>query len=216
MPEFAMSDFPGGIYAITPETTDTERLLAQVEAALAGGVAAVQYRDKSTDVARRHEQASELVALCHRFNVPLIVNDDLRLADLADADGLHLGRDDGSLREARIILGRDKLIGASCYQSLELAHAAQAAGADYIAFGSFFPSPTKPAAGRAEADLLREATQAIHIPIVAIGGITLANAPGLLDAGADSLAILSALFDAPDIRAAAHALNQLFEVESEQ
>jgi len=216
MPEFAMSVFPGGIYAITPETTDTQWLLAQVEAALAGGVAAVQYRDKSTDVARRHEQASELVALCRRFNVPLIVNDDLRLADLADADGVHLGRDDGSLREARIILGRDKLIGATCYQSLELAQAAQAAGADYIAFGSFFPSPTKPAAGRAEADLLREATQAIHIPIVAIGGITLANAPGLLDAGADSLAILSALFDAPDIRAAAHALNQLFEVESEQ
>jgi thiamine-phosphate pyrophosphorylase len=211
-----MSDFPGGVYAITPETTDTDLLLAQVEAALASGVAAVQYRDKSADVARRHEQASELVALCRRFNVPLIVNDDLRLADLADADGVHLGRDDGSLREARIILGRDKLIGASCYQSLELALAAQAAGADYVAFGSFFPSPTKPVAGRAEAVLLREATQVIRIPIVAIGGITLANAPVLLDAGADSLAMLSALFDAPDIRAAAHALNQLFEVESEQ
>ncbi len=211
-----MSDFPGGVYAITPETTDTDLLLAQVEAALASGVAAVQYRDKSADVARRHEQASELVALCRRFNVPLIVNDDLRLADLADADGVHLGRDDGSLREARIILGRDKLIGASCYQSLELALAAQAAGTDYVAFGSFFPSPTKPVAGRAEAVLLREATQVIRIPIVAIGGITLANAPVLLDAGADSLAMLSALFDAPDIRAAAHALNQLFEVESEQ
>jgi len=216
MPEFTMSDFPGGIYAITPETTDTEWLLAQVEAALTGGVAAVQYRDKSTDVALRHEQASELLALCRRFNVPLIVNDDLRLADLVDADGLHLGRDDGSLREARIILGRDKLIGASCYQSLELAQTAQAAGADYVAFGSFFPSPTKPAAGRAEVALLRDATQAIHIPIVAIGGITHANAPALLDAGADSLAVLSALFDTPDIRAAAHALNQLFEVESEQ
>ena len=107
-----MHEFPGGIYALTPETADTERLLTQVESALVGGVAAVQYRDKSGDVARRHEQASELVALCRRFGVPLIVNDDLRLADLCDADGVHLGRDDGSLREARIILGRDRFIGA--------------------------------------------------------------------------------------------------------
>jgi len=211
-----MPNFPGGLYAITSEAEDTERLLARVEAALAGGVAAVQYRDKSDDVARRHEQASELVALCHRFGVPLIVNDDLRLADLCDADGVHLGRDDGSVREARIILGKGKFIGASCYQSLELAQAAQAAGADYVAFGSFFPSPTKPAAARASLDLLRDAARLIHVPIVAIGGITLTNAPALLDAGADSLAVLSALFDAPDIRTAAHALNQLFAVESEQ
>ena len=214
MPDSAK--FPGGVYAITPETADTGHLLAQVEAALAGGVAAVQYRDKSDDVARRHEQASELVALCRPFGVPLIVNDDLRLADLCDADGIHLGRDDASLREARIILGKDKLIGASCYQSLELALAAQAAGADYVAFGSFFASPTKPAAGRAGLDLLREAAPLIHVPLVAIGGITLTNAPALLDAGADSLAVLSALFDTPDIRAAARALNHLFETESEQ
>jgi thiamine-phosphate pyrophosphorylase len=175
----------------------------------------VQYRDKSDDVARRHEQASELVALCRRFKVPLIVNDDLRLADLCDADGVHLGRDDASLREARIILGKDKFVGTSCYQSLDLARAAQAAGADYVAFGSFFPSPTKPAAGRADVELLHEASLVIRIPIVAIGGITLDNAPALLDAGADSLAILSALFDAADIRAAAHDLNQLFETEPE-
>ena len=211
-----MLEFPGGVYAITPETADTGRLLAQVEAVLAGGVAAVQYRDKSGDIARRHEQASELAALCRRFNVPLIVNDDLRLADLADADGVHLGRDDGSLREARIILGKSKFIGASCYQSLDLARAAQAAGADYVAFGSFFASPTKPAAGRADAALLHAATQTLAIPIVAIGGITPTNAPALLDAGADSLAVLSALFDAPDIRAAAHDLNQLFEAEPEE
>jgi thiamine-phosphate pyrophosphorylase len=208
-------EFPGGVYAITPETADTDRLLTQVEAALAGGVAAVQYRDKSDDVARRHEQASELVALCRRFRVPLIVNDDLRLADLCDADGVHLGRNDASLREARIILGKDKFVGTSCYQSLDLARAAQAAGADYVAFGSFFPSPTKPAAGRADVELLHEASLVIRIPIVAIGGITLDNAPALLDAGADSLAILSALFDAADIRAAAHDLNQLFETEPE-
>lgn len=211
-----MLEFPGGVYAITPETADTDKLLTQVEAALAGGVAAVQYRDKSGDIARRHEQASELVALCRRFNAPLIVNDDLRLADLADADGVHLGRDDGSLREARIILGPNKFIGASCYQSFDHALAAQAAGADYVAFGSFFASPTKPTAGRADTGLLHHATQAIHVPIVAIGGITLANAPQLLNAGADSLAVLSALFDAPDIRAAAHDLNQLFAAEPEE
>jgi thiamine-phosphate pyrophosphorylase len=193
-----MFDFPGGVYAITPETADTGKLLAQVEAALSGGVAAVQYRDKSTDVARRHEQASELITLCHRYNVPLIVNDDLRL------------------REARIILGKHKLIGASCYQSLDQARAAQAAGADYVAFGSFFPSSTKPAAARADAELLRQATQAIHVPIVAIGGITPANAPALLDAGADSLAVLTALFDATDIRTAAQYLNHLFEAEPEE
>ena len=216
MPEFPVAKFPGGVYAITPETADTEQLLIKVEAALAGGVAAVQYRDKSGDVARRHEQASELVALCHRFNVPLIINDDLRLADLCDADGIHLGRDDSSLREARIILGKDKFVGASCYQSLELALAAQAAGADYVAFGSFFASPTKPIAGRAGLDLLRGAAPLIHVPLVAIGGITLENAAQLLDAGADSLAVLSALFDAPDIRAVAHDLNQLFEAEPEE
>lgn len=207
--------FPGGVYALTPETADTARLLAQVEAALAGGVAAVQYRDKSGDVARRHEQASELGALCRRFGVPLIVNDDLRLADLAGADGVHVGRDDATVREARIVLGPRKFVGASCYQSLDRARAAQAAGADYVAFGSFFASPTKPAAPRAGLDLLREAGSALQVPIVAIGGITPANAPVLIDAGADAIAVLSALFDAPDIRAAAHAFNQRFETESE-
>lgn len=211
-----MLEFPGGVYALTFETADTERLLRQVEAALAGGVAAVQYRDKSGDVARRHEQASELVALCRPYGVPLIVNDDLRLADLADADGVHLGRDDGSLREARIILGKDKFIGSSCYQSLDLALAAQAAGADYVAFGSFFASPNKPEAPRASLDLLRNATPVILVPLVAIGGITLANAPQLLDAGADSLAVISTLFDAPNVQTAAHDLNQLFVTESEE
>jgi thiamine-phosphate pyrophosphorylase len=211
-----MFRFPGGLYAITPETDDTERLLEQVEAALKGGAAAVQYRDKSGDVARRHAQASELVALCHRYGAPLIVNDDLRLADLADADGVHLGRDDATIREARIILGRGKFVGASCYQSVDTARAAAAAGADYVAFGSFFASPTKPTAPRADVDLLHAAAAAIQLPIVAIGGVTAANAAPLIDAGADSVAVLSALFDAADVRAAARAFTQLFATESEQ
>jgi thiamine-phosphate pyrophosphorylase len=208
--------FPSGVYAITPETAATATLLVQVEAALLGGAAAVQYRDKSGDVARRHEQASELVALCRQYRVPLIVNDDLRLADLADADGVHLGRDDGSVAHARVILGPDKFIGASCYQSLELAQAAEADGADYVAFGSFYASSTKPAAARVELALLVDAATRIHVPLVAIGGITAANAGALLDAGADSLAVLAALFDAADIRAATQAMNQLFATESEQ
>jgi thiamine-phosphate pyrophosphorylase len=211
----AMPDFPSGLYAVTRETADTASLLAKVEAALQGGAAAVQYRDKSGDVARRHEQACELIALCRRYGVPLIVNDDLRLADLAGADGVHLGRDDASVTEARIILGRDRFVGASCYQSLERAREAQARGADYVAFGSFFASPTKPDAARADPDLLRAAAARIAVPIVAIGGITLDNAPCLIDAGADVIAVSSALFDAPDIRAAAHAFNQRFEVQSE-
>lgn len=207
--------FPSGVYAITPQCADTAQLLNWVEAALKGGVAVVQYREKTGDVALRHEQASELLALCQRYTVPLIINDDLRLADLTGADGVHLGREDGSLREARLILGPDKIIGTSCYQDLEAARAAQALGADYVAFGSFYPSPTKPRAARASTDLLRQAAGALQVPIVAIGGITVDNARPLIDAGADAVAVISALFDAPDIESAARQLNALFVEETE-
>lgn len=207
--------FPSGVYAITPECSDTARLLIRVEAALKGGVAAVQYREKTGDVALRHEQASELLALCQRYDVPLIINDDLRLADLTGADGVHLGREDGGLREARLILGPEKIIGASCYQHLEAARAAQAQGADYVAFGSFYPSPTKPQAVKASIDLLRQAADCLQAPIVAIGGITVDNAKPLIDAGADAVAVISALFDAPDIESAARQLNTLFVEETE-
>ena len=199
-----------GLYAITPEQTDTVRLLQQVRAALAGGAAVVQYRSKSGDVALLHEQASELLTLCHAFDVPLIVNDSLRLADLTGADGVHLGREDGSLRQARIVLGAGKTIGVSCYNDLELALAAEAGGADYVALGSFFPSVTKPAAVPASLELLREARKLLHVPIVAIGGITAENAPALIEAGADAIAVISGLFDAPDIELAARQYSQLF------
>jgi thiamine-phosphate pyrophosphorylase len=209
-----VASFPSGVYALTPECADTSRLLEMVEAALRGGVAAVQYREKTGDAALRHEQASELLPLCHQYGAPLIINDDLRLADLTDADGLHLGREDASLREARLILGPGKIIGASCYQSLELALHAQDAGADYVAFGSFYPSATKPQAVRAPLQVLHDAA-ALHVPVVAIGGITLENAPPLIEAGADAIALITALFDAPDIEVAARELNRLFEIESE-
>lgn len=199
-----------GLYAITPEQADTARLLRQVRAALAGGAAVVQYRSKGRDVALQHEQASELIALCHAFGVPLIVNDSLRLADLSGADGVHLGREDGSLRQARIVLGAEKMIGMSCYNDLELALAAEAGGADYVAFGSFFPSATKPGAVAAPLDLLQEARKRLHVPIIAIGGITPENAPVLIEAGAAAIAVISGLFDAPDIELAARQYSQLF------
>jgi thiamine-phosphate pyrophosphorylase len=205
----------GGVYAITPECPDTRRLLAMSEAALKGGVAVLQFRGKTGDVALRHEQASELLALCRQYGVPFVVNDDLRLADLIGADGVHLGRDDGSIREARIILGPGKMIGVSCYQDLERAREAQRMGADYVAFGSFFPSPTKPRANLADVSVLSTARREITLPIVAIGGITVDNAAALIDAGADAIAVISALFDAPDVEAAARQLNALFEIESE-
>ena len=147
----------GGVYAITPDSLDTQSLLTMSEAALMGGVAVMQYREKTGDVALRHEQASELLVLCRQHGVPFIVNDDLRLADLIGADGVHLGRDDGSIREARIVLGPDKIIGVSCYQDLERARESQRLGADYVAFGSFFPSPTKPHASLADVSVLRKA-----------------------------------------------------------
>ena len=199
-----------GLYAITPQYADVDVLLDQVRQALQGGARAVQYRDKSQDVALRFEQASELLGLCRDFAVPLIINDDLRLADLVGADGVHLGRDDVSLREARLILGRDRIIGVSCYNDLSLAHAAQDGGADYVAFGSFFASPTKPHAVAAPLELLRQAKRELRVPLVAIGGITLANAGLLIEAGADALAVISAVFDSGSIRTTASEFAQLF------
>lgn len=199
-----------GLYAITPQCADTAQLLDKVRRALQGGAQLVQYRDKSNDVALRFEQASELLALCREFGVALIVNDDLRLASLIDADGVHLGREDGSLREARLILGPGKIVGVSCYNDLQLAIAAQQGGADYVAFGSFFASITKPAAAPAPLELLRLAHHELSVPLVAIGGITPTNAVPLIEAGADALAVISAVFDSPDIRAAASGFSELF------
>jgi thiamine-phosphate pyrophosphorylase len=199
-----------GLYAVTPEWGDTGRLLQAVGLCLEGGVRWVQYRNKGGDVAQQHEQASELLALCRRFGARLIVNDNLRLADLIDADGVHLGKDDASVREARIILGPKKIIGVSCYNSLQQALEAEAAGADYVAFGSFFVSGTKPAAVAAPLPLLQEAKRQLTIPVVAIGGITPDNAGQLIEAGADALAVIAALFDSPDIKATAQQFASLF------
>lgn len=202
-----------GLYAITPETADTQLLLDKVRAALEGGARLVQYRGKSNDAGLRHEQAAELLELCHAYHVPLIINDDVRLAALANADGVHLGSEDASLKEARINLGPDKIIGVSCYQDLALAKKLQGEGADYVAFGSFYPSTTKPGARPCPIALLSEAKRALRLPVVAIGGITPDNAAALASAGADAVAVISALFDAPDIAAVAAYFDSLFQTK---
>jgi thiamine-phosphate pyrophosphorylase len=184
-------------------------LLDACAAALAGGAAVIQYRDKTTDRDRRREEGRNLAAMCARHLVPLIVNDDVELAAEIGADGVHLGIDDAGIVAARIQLGYNAVIGVSCYDSLERARAAVAAGADYLAFGAFFPSPTKPQARRATAALL-DAAKSLDRPLVAIGGITPENAPPLIAAGADFVAAISGVFGQTNVFAAARRYADLF------
>lgn len=195
-----------GLYAITPERAARERLLEQVALALEGGIALLQYRRKAS---QDPAEARALASLCRARGVPFVVNDDVELALACGADGVHLGRDDGSVAAARSKL-KDKVLGISCYDSLAAARAAVAAGADYVAFGSVFASPTKPSAVRAPHALFA-AARSLGVPLVAIGGITLENAPQLLAAGADALAVISDLFDASDIAGRARAYGKLFQ-----
>ena len=190
-----------GLYAITPQAGDVER---KTRLALEGGIALLQYRQKKRDVAL----ARSIVRMAQEFRVPVIINDAVDLALEVGADGAHLGRDDGELAPARKRL-HGKLLGASCYNDLALAQAAAKAGADYVAFGSVFPSPTKPGAVRAPLELFGQA-RALGVPLAAIGGITLQNAPQVIAAGADLLAVISDLFDAPDIRQRARDYGKLF------
>ncbi|MEW5893854.1 MAG: thiamine phosphate synthase [Pseudomonadota bacterium] len=199
-----------GLYAVTPDWHDSKRLLTHTEAILAGGCRIVQYRNKTTSDCHRQEQAGALRALTRRYGARLIVNDCIELALQVEADGVHLGGDDGDLTAARQRLGPGKILGASCYDDLALARQAQAAGVDYVAFGSFFPSQVKPDARRASPELLRAARRELTLPLCAIGGITPANAPALIEAGADMLAVISALYEADDPRAAAEAFAALF------
>lgn len=197
-----------GLYLVTPDDSDSARLLARVEPLLAHATW-LQYRNKAASSRLRVEQAAALQSLCSDAGVPLLVNDDPRLAAAIGAAGVHLGEDDGAIAVARDILGQDAIIGASCYDDLARARAAAAAGADYLAFGAFFPSTTKPGARHATPALLHAA--ACHrLPLVAIGGITPDNGAIPIAAGADLLAVVGGVFDAPDPVAAAHALRALF------
>lgn len=200
-----------GLYVITrPLPGGGEALATAVEATLQGGARLVQYRDKGADYARRVEEVRALLAVCRAHDVPLIVNDDVALAAETGADGVHLGKDDSDVPAARERLGARALIGASCYNELERALAAERRGASYVAFGSFYPSPTKPEAVCAEPALLTEARARLSVPICAIGGITPANGGALIRAGADLLAVLSGVFDAEDKTTAAAAFARLF------
>ena len=199
-----------GLYAITPDWTDSKRLLAVTETILKAGCRWLQYRNKAAAPDLKLAQARALRALTRRHAAHLIVNDDPELARSVEADGVHLGHEDGSISAARNLLGNTRIIGVSCYQSLDLAHEAVAAGADYVAFGSVHPSPTKPQANRAELALFTLARRYLPVPVVAIGGITPGNAAAVIAAGADALAVITALYGADDPRAQAEHFLALF------
>jgi thiamine-phosphate pyrophosphorylase len=198
-----------GLYAVTPDLENTDDLARRAAAALAGGAAAIQYRNKSADAMLKRTHAFALARVQAIRGGLFIVNDDAALAVEAGADGVHIGMDDASIADARAIVGPERIIGVSCYNDLALAEAAVADGADYVAFGSFFPSAVKPDARRADIELLGRA-RALGVPVVAIGGITAANAPVLVRAGAAALAVITAVFGAPDVEAAARAIANAF------
>lgn len=200
-----------GLYAITPDSDAApEQLASQVARAIAGGARLIQYRYKGTDRALQQAQAAAIQRVCRAASVPLIINDDIALACTLAADGVHLGRDDADPTEARRRLGPAAIIGVSCYDDLARARVAAAAGASYVAFGSFFHSTTKPRAVRSPATLLTAARRELSVPLVAIGGITPQNGRSLVAAGAAMLAVLSGVFAQPDIAAAARAYASLF------
>ncbi|MFZ5560365.1 MAG: thiamine phosphate synthase [Pseudomonadota bacterium] len=198
-----------GLYAITDATLLAGRLLLAVEAALQGGATIVQYRDKSGDRICRHAEATALLELCRRYDIPLLINDDVELAAAIGADGVHLGRSDAALASARRRLGPDAIIGATCHGSLEFAGEAAAQGANYVAFGAVYPSATKPGAARAPLEILQQARR-FGLSVVAIGGISPDNAAPVIAAGADCIAVISDLWQARDIAARARAFATLF------
>ena len=201
-----------GLYAITDSQLLTGKLLPFVEAALDGGLTLLQYRDKSSDDARRLREAEALRNLCERYKAHLIINDDAELAARLEV-GVHLGQTDGPLTPARALLGRKAIIGSTCHSQIELAEQAAKEGASYVAFGRFFNSSTKPEAPAASLELLDQARARLRLPIVAIGGVTLDNAPQLIARGASMVAVVHALFaaDSPaEVERRARAFAALF------
>ncbi|MDE0513242.1 MAG: thiamine phosphate synthase [Gammaproteobacteria bacterium] len=205
-----------GLYAITDcDRLSSDSLISTTEQILRAGVVALQYRDKSGNHARRKYEAGELQQLCKEHNSLFIINDDLQLAVLTGSDGIHLGREDGDCRTARNELGTGAIIGVSCYNSLGMALAAQENGADYVAFGSFFPSPSKRNTVTAEPDIIKQAKTKISLPVAAIGGITPANCGTLIEHGADMLAVISSIYQAQDPYSAVMEFNRLLKTNEE-
>ena len=199
-----------GLYAVTPDEPDTALLLAKVESALQGGINVLQYRNKLANHKLKTQQARAILPLCRQYRVPFIINDSIKLCLTLDADGVHLGGDDGDLIAARARLGANKILGASCYNRFDLALNAQQVGADYVAFGACFASSTKPNAPVASLDLFKQAKAQLTIPSVAIGGITLENASLAIAAGANAIAVINAIFNASDIKLTTQQFTQLF------
>lgn len=199
-----------GLYAITPDLENTNDLLNKVQQALEGRVQLIQYRNKLANEILRRKQAKLLLQLCREYGIPLIINDHLDLAIEIDADGLHVGQDDISVTKARNQFGQDKIIGASCYNNLNLAVQAEKEGADYVAFGAFFSSLTKPNTISVTMDLVDQAKKKISLPIVAIGGIKLANARTVIQGGCAAVAVCNDLFHTENIKATATQYSQLF------
>lgn len=207
---------PRGLYVITDRQLCTHTgLVESVRAALRGGAAIVQYRDKTSDGRRRRQEASEVCLACKEAGALFVVNDDPELARHCQAGGVHLGAQDPLLSQARRIVGEDILIGVSCYDSLARARDAVVSGCDYVAFGSAFPSPTKPGAVRAPLSLFEEAVATLPVPVVAIGGITPANAGALISAGCRAVAVISGVFGQADSETAARSYARLFEPAAE-
>ena len=198
-----------GLYVITDAGSE-HHVTSQAERAIAGGATIVQYRDKDSSRRKRIEEASALQRICTAAGVPLLINDDIQLAATVGAAGVHVGRDDASLREARELLGSKAISGVSCYSDIEHARAMEQGGASYVAFGCFFPSSTKPDVAPAAPGVLADAKRRLSVPMVAIGGITPENGASLIEAGADMLAIISAVVWQSDIEMAARRFTDLF------
>jgi thiamine-phosphate pyrophosphorylase len=203
-----------GLYLVTPNWDDTARMVDATRAALDGGAAMVQYRHKDAAPALRMEQAAALLALCRRYNRPLVINDHIDLCITLDADGVHVGGTDMSVRVARMALGRGKIVGASCYGDVGRARTAEEEGASYAAFGGFYPSLVKKYDFRTGPDILLEARQAVRLPLVVIGGMTPENARPLVARGADMVAAISSIYNDPDPCEAAKQFDQLFALQA--
>jgi len=199
-----------GLYAITPDISDTSLLLDKVEKALIGGIALIQYRDKISNTSEKTFRAKAIHTLCLRYRVPLIINDDPELALACEAEGVHLGQTDGSIQHARRLLGESAMIGITCHHDIALAITAEQQSADYVAFGRFFNSSTKPGAPLATIDTLINAKKTIRIPIVAIGGITVDNVKPIISAGANFTAVVDAVFSSKNISSMCRSFHNLF------
>ena len=199
-----------GLYFVTPDWDDTAQLLAVCEQALQGGAVVLQYRHKTADAAQRKTQASALLALCRRYQVPFVVNDFVELAMELDADGVHVGGTDASVAQVRAQIGPDKIVGASCYGSMELAHQAAREGASYVAFGGFYPSRVKKYEVSTQPTIVTESKAQIDLPVVVIGGMTVENSRPLVALGADMVAAISSVSGKEDAKHAAQEFAALF------